>query len=78
VTYRVTFNSALCPATGCDVSACVYMATFSGLVTKSGNPHRAASSLVVDAAPNDPASVDVQVDFTNVLTVVFSLEALCP
>jgi len=78
VTYRVTFNSPLCPATGCDVSACVYMATFSGLVTKSGNPHRAASSLVVEAAPDDPASVDVDVDFTNVLTVVFSLEALCP
>jgi Collagen triple helix repeat (20 copies) len=78
VTYRVTFNSPLCPDTGCDVSACVYMATFQGVVSKSGNPHRAASSLVVDAAADDVASVDVDVDMTNVLTVVFSLEALCP
>ena len=78
VTYRVTFNSPLCPDTGCDVSACVYMATFSGLVGKSGNPHNAASVLVVEAAQNDPASVDVNVDTTNVVTVVFSLEALCP
>jgi len=37
-----------------------------------------ASALVVAAASDDPASVDVDVDFTNVLTVVFSLEALCP
>jgi hypothetical protein len=34
--------------------------------------------LVADAASDDPASVDVDVDFTNVQTVVFSLEALCP
>jgi hypothetical protein len=54
------------------------MATFSGLVTKSGNPHSAASLLVAEAAQDDPASVDVDVDLTNVLTVVFSLEALCP
>jgi hypothetical protein len=76
VVYRVTF----CPAdAGCNVSACVYMATFQGTVSKSGNPHRVASSLIVDAAgPDDLASVDVEVDLTNVLTVVFSLEAVCP
>ena len=78
VTYRVTFNSPLCPDTGCDVSACVYMATFSGIVSKSGNPHSVATLLVAEAASNDPASVDVEVDLTNTLTVVFSLEALCP
>jgi hypothetical protein len=54
------------------------MATFSGVVGKSGNPHRAALVLVTDAAPDDPASVDVDVDISNVQTVVFSLEALCP
>jgi hypothetical protein len=78
VVYRVTFCP---PEAGCDVSQCVYMATFQGTVSKSGNPHRVASSLVVDAAPvadNAPASVDVEVDLTNVLTVVFSLEAVCP
>jgi hypothetical protein len=78
VVYRVTFDSPQCPDTGCDVSACVYMATFQGTVSKSGNPHRVASSLVVDAAPDDAASVDVEVDLSNVLTVVFSLEAVCP
>jgi hypothetical protein len=54
------------------------MATFSGLVKTSGNPHSAASVLVVAGAPDDPASVDVNVDTTNVVTTVFSLEALCP
>src|SRR5262249_38986806 len=69
--YRVTFDSPLCPDTGCDVSACVYMATFSGMVGKSGNPHSAVSALGVEAAPGDPASVDVQVDLSDALTVVF-------
>jgi hypothetical protein len=54
------------------------MATFSGVVNKSGNPHRAATLLVADTASDDPASVDVDVDLTNAVTVVFSLEALCP
>jgi Collagen triple helix repeat (20 copies) len=78
VVYRVTFDSPECPATGCNVSQCVYMATFQGTVSRSGNPHRVASSLVVDAASDDAASVDVEVDLSNVLTVVFSLEAVCP
>jgi hypothetical protein len=54
------------------------MATFSGVVGKSGNPHSQASVLLVGAAADDPASVDVNLDTTNVVTVVFSLEALCP
>ena len=74
----MTFDSPLCPDTGCDVSACVYMATFSGVVGKSGNPHSVVSALGVAAAQGDPASVDVQVDVSNVVNVVFSLQALCP
>jgi hypothetical protein len=81
--YRVTFDSPRCddPATvgtveGCDVSNCVFITVFQGLVT-SGNPHN-ASVLFVEATAGDVASVDVDIDRSKVSSTVFSLEAVCP
>jgi hypothetical protein len=54
------------------------MAVFQGTTTKSGNPHANVALLYVEATAGDPASVDVTMDTTNVLTAIFSLEALCP
>jgi hypothetical protein len=81
--YRVTFDSPRCddPATvgtveGCDVSNCVFITVFQGLVT-SGNPHN-ASVLFVEATAGDVASVDIDIDRSKVSSTVFSLEAVCP
>ena len=75
--YKVTFSSPLCPDTGCDVSNCVNIAVFQGLVAGSGNPHSSAAVLYVIPDPTDVASVDVYGTGANVTSFVFSLEALC-
>jgi len=75
--YKVTFSSPLCPDTGCDVSNCVNIAVFQGLVTGSGNPHASAAVLYVVPDPNDVASVDVYSTGASVTTFVFSLTAVC-
>jgi hypothetical protein len=74
--YRLIFDSERCADGGCDVHNCVFIAVFQGSVT-SGNPHN-ASVLFVEAANDDPASVDVFIDRSKVNSTVFSLEAVCP